>query len=231
MLSPAGFTFGFVTPDRSDLSGAVLDGDAPSHVTLLTDDGAQLTLRMTAAERADLESKGIVVRGPRARILRWIKTIGRKSVPWALGLLIGSLALPALTRQWSDRQAALELKNALITDVSTSSVGTYLAARRITDFAEAKAERTRQLVLDEWVLKQSGLDARFGVYFPRGSGVLREWTRYVDAVYTYIELACCTDNRRGALAHLAQYFFTHEHPRTTFYAGDGDPWKVLRCGP
>ena len=138
MLSAAGFMFGCLTTDRSDLSGAVLDGDAPSHVTLLTDDGAQRTLRVTAAERAELESKGTVVKGSRARVLRWIRMMARKSVPWALGLLIGSLAFPALTRQWSDRQAALELKDALIADVSTSSVAAYIAARRVPELAEAK---------------------------------------------------------------------------------------------
>jgi hypothetical protein len=40
---------------------------------------------------------------------------------WALTLLVGSLLVPAITKQWSDRQEELSIKTSLVTDISESA--------------------------------------------------------------------------------------------------------------
>src|SRR4051812_11922852 len=121
----------------SDLSTEPIEGNAPVGITCTFEDGRRRMCTVTAAEAARLAEEGIDVTTRPRRV--WLRLSGvgrlvRKLLPWAAGLLIGSLVLPAVTKQWSDRQGALALKQQLVGDITSKStaarVGSYNAAQQ-----------------------------------------------------------------------------------------------------
>src|SRR5919108_3209422 len=83
---------------------------------------------------------------------------------WVLGLFLASLILPALTKQWSDRQQVLNIEDSLITDVSRESVQAFTGAQRVPHLTQ-HPNAARRKVLSTWSLGEAKLDPRFAVYF------------------------------------------------------------------
>jgi hypothetical protein len=116
--------------DVSDLSHETLDGSAPAMITCEFENGQRRVCTITAAEAARLEESGVDVTKLRGRVWFGVKRVVRRLLPWAAGILIGSLVLPALTKQWSDRQGMLALKQQITSEISSKSVRGFSAAYR-----------------------------------------------------------------------------------------------------
>jgi hypothetical protein len=99
-----------------------------------------------------------------------------------LGALLSVWILPAVTRQWNDRQKARELKTVLAQDVEAASaqalsVGWSLNAPWKLDEAEA-AERA-------WFTAQLKIEAKIRAQFPDDRALLRLWRRFEPTVAAY----------------------------------------------
>ena len=131
---------------HSDLSGEALGAD---RVELLrvSSGGRSRILTVSA-----LEAEQLLTKGKEAGKLRDALPGLRKTALWLLALLVASWVLPALTRQWSDRQAELTLKTTLLTRMSeglSASIGGAESLVRRNPPPEA-AERARDNLVLSW---------------------------------------------------------------------------------
>jgi hypothetical protein len=99
-----------------------------------------------------------------------------------LGAALTAWFLPALTRQWDDRQKARELKGDLVTQMSRATVNSvldgYYAFRKPT-----RAESAR----DRWRLTSLLTEAQLRTYLPAKDA--DAWKAYRNSVFNFIELA------------------------------------------
>jgi hypothetical protein len=211
--------------EHSDLSDMPIEGDAPASVVVHLDDGRRRLLRVTTEEAAALAEKGRDVTRRWQRMTAWLRHRIGKVVIWALGLLIVSLAIPAATKQWSDRQAALALKAELIGEISRGSISAFTGAKRIAaekDLDNANAERLK--TRDAWEDSEAGVDAQYAVYF-RETTARDVWLEYRNVVYDYISLGCCDEHRDEDIRILHEYL---GNPKP--WPTQDDPWEIARCG-
>ena len=96
--------------DKSDLSGSLIEPDAKAEIIIRSVDGRARRITVTAAEAANLTSIGKPIGGPWRGIKAFVLRNWRAAAWWAFGIAVVSLLLPAATKQWGDRQAALTLK-------------------------------------------------------------------------------------------------------------------------
>jgi len=103
-----------------------------------------------------------------------------------VGLLLSAWLLPALTRQWDDRQKANELKVSLSTAVATADarvMTNVLVMARNTRQGDQRHHR-RLLVVSpmerDWVVTSSELGARMFAYFPKAAVAWDSWAYMVD---------------------------------------------------
>jgi hypothetical protein len=110
---------------------------------------------------------------------RWIP---RSLLLAVLGIGLSSWLIPALTRQWDDRQKAGEIKAVLIADMATSTGRVLLDAQAFSD-APARSRpstRERDASMKVWSVAVLDIRARLNAYF--GSAATDAWaevTRYV----------------------------------------------------
>lgn len=217
---------------KSDLTGAPIDPAAKEEIVVRLADGKSRRLVVTAAEADELSSSGTDADN------RWMRTkaaVGRNMRPfawWAFALVVGSVLLPAATRQWSDRQAALTLKSSLVADVSKSSVTAVFAAQRVAEMPAGDAQaKARQAALDGWVVSEAGIDPLMAAYFD-DTQARTVWREFRDPLYLYIALACCDEHRAEHVATLKGYLSTPtlREPTVPPIAGE-DPWMILRAEP
>jgi hypothetical protein len=107
-------------------------------------------------------------------------TTGRRSllrrVPTALivtlvGIALSAWLVPAITRQWDDRQKEHDLKAAVVTDMAAAT------ARMITRSDEIRAGgRLSASERRDWSLAWLEMEARLNAYFPRP--VVEAWLDY-----------------------------------------------------
>jgi hypothetical protein len=207
------------------LSDAPVRGDAPASVTVRLDDGRRRRLLVTAQEAAALAKKGHDATRARDRIGAWFSKRAWKWLGWGVGILVTSLAIPAATKQWSDRQAAIALKADLIRDISQSSVAVFTGAKRVADAKRVSTGRAELLkTRDAWEISEGGIDARYAVYF-RGTRARQPWLIYRDRVYDYISLGCCDTHRSGDILLLREYVGASK-PWPTPH----NPWDAVACG-
>jgi hypothetical protein len=135
-----------MTLQRSDLSGESLEAERVDHLRISSGGRARI-LTVSASEAEQLLTKGKDA-GP----LRGALPRLRRVALWLLALLVASWVLPALTRQWSDRQAELTLKTSLLTRMSEGLSATIAGAESLLrqDPPQKKAERTRDDLLMNW---------------------------------------------------------------------------------
>jgi hypothetical protein len=178
---------------RSDLSGSPIEADTKAEVVVRLADGHARRLTVTASEAEDLAGKGIPVGGLRYGIRAFVVRNWKSVGWWAFGLLVATVLLPAATKQWSDRQAALALKNSLISEINTSSVKAWLAGERILQTTDDDdVRKLRAKALEDWTVAESAIDSVFALYFSR-TEAQSKWVVYRDAVYDYVQYACCTE--------------------------------------
>lgn len=212
---------------KSDISGKPIDPDRPSHVTVRLPDGTRRRITITGAEADALKEKGEAVSGLWAPAAASAMRNWKAFVWWAFVLVVASILVPAATRQWSDRQSILTLKQLLITDISDGAVAGIRAAQEVPGLAGEDEARIQacDAALDGWVDAEATIDPVFGFYFPE-SRARDLWSQYRDVVYNYIALSGCARDPRGYVTVIRKYFEAHPLPNPD-PPPRRDPWAIL----
>jgi hypothetical protein len=119
---------------------------------------------------------------PKPRRVFW-RRIPTPIVVTLLGIALSAWLLPAITRQWDDRQKAHELQAAIITDMASATSGmlTRGEERHARELAEGLGRRQRAAANQgvrsiEWSQASLQLEARLHAYFPRR--IVEAWQLY-----------------------------------------------------
>jgi hypothetical protein len=102
---------------KSDLSLEDLKEDETVTIRVMLEDGDGRELRVSKEEAQALTTRGTV-------ISPWYTRVGQRlyrPLVWLVALVIGSLLIPAVTKQWTDRPKELELKNSLVKQITDST--------------------------------------------------------------------------------------------------------------
>ena len=122
---------------------------------------------------------------PIARLLRFVRRSIPKSLLLAvLGIGLSSWFIPAITRQWDDRQKAGDLKAVLVADMATSTGRVLLDAQAFSDAPSASRPSTKERAasMKVWSVAVLEIRARLGAYFGRAAtDAWVEVTRFVTA--------------------------------------------------
>jgi hypothetical protein len=101
-----------------------------------------------------------------------------------LGFALSAWLVPAMTRQWDDRQKVHELKAGVVADMASVSARALLAGEAVWSGQQPTA-RERKRVENEWGLSTLELEARLRAYFPRS--VVTGWEVYAWAVDRFLD--------------------------------------------
>jgi hypothetical protein len=212
---------------ESDVSGAPIEPDASASIVAVFEDGTRRRLTVRSAEATTLSQRGTDETTWLRRARAFLAANARKFVFWALALLVASLAIPAATKQLSDRQQATALKSEIITEISRASAEAFAESKHILESSPKDVSERRLDARKTWEVSQGELDGRYAAYFDRGGSARRAWYAYEGAVYNYISMLCCdafidedVEILRKYVAGFAQRPFN----------GSEDPWEILRCG-
>jgi hypothetical protein len=155
-------------------------------------------------------------------------------VKWLVLVFIASLAIPALTRQWSDRQNELQVKQELWADIRKASAGAVYGAVRASRARGEDQRSARADLIFGWLQDRVAIEPRFDVYFD-DSRAAKHWfgrdgaPSFRDAMLRYVHLACCDAAlRERHLTRLRQYLSASGRE---FQPSDTEKWAVLSCGP
>ena len=179
------------------------------------------------------------VSGPKSRrhvgVLEWIRTRGHRFVRWIVLLFIASLFVPALTKQWNDRKQELQVKEALLTDISTMSAdAVYGAVEASRQMPEGDQKAARAVLMGKWLRDRAAIEPRLNVYFEQSDATNHWYGRhrqpnFRDAMFRYLQLACCDAAlRQRHLKRLREYLYVAGRPPER---SDAEQWRILACGP
>jgi hypothetical protein len=167
----------------------------------------------------------------RARSASWIRTRTPRFVRWIVLLFIASLAIPALTKQWSDRKQELQVKESLSTDISKVSADAVYGALFAVSQSAAEQRSSRRQAINDWLRSRATIDPRFVVYFSRSdaadhwfAGGRERRLGFRNALLIYVLMACCDEHRSKHAARLRSYL-----PSAVAPVDLADPWGVLAC--
>jgi hypothetical protein len=211
--------------ERSDLSGDPLNGDQATSIRIRFADGRTRSLKVSSQEADGLSTKGTDANRLRAKAVR---IGGSKPVKWLAVTIAAALIFPALTKQWSDRQAELTLKNTMVTDISEGVETAYVSARDVVYSTGSYIQElvARNKASDAWRETAAKVDPSFFAFFPRQS-VSDEWASYKGAIYGYVGLACCDQEFQAKDLAAVRDFVQRVNPSTT----TSHSWDVLGAGP
>jgi hypothetical protein len=120
---------------------------------------------------------------PIAKFLRRVRLrIPRSLVLALLGIGLSSWLLPAITRQWDDRQKAGELKAILVTEMATATGRAVLDAQAYASANRGASPAANAASVKEWSVASLEIRARLDAYF--GPEAVDAWevvTKYVNA--------------------------------------------------
>lgn len=100
-----------------------------------------------------------------------------------LGLALSAWLLPAMTRQWDDRQREHDLKAALVGDMASATAQALVGGEDIWS-QRPLTKQQRAQIGNEWVLSALGIEARLRSYF--SGSVVAGWEVYTWAVDRFI---------------------------------------------
>jgi hypothetical protein len=151
-----------------------------------------------------------------------------------LAAFVISLAIPAITSQWSDRQKELELKDKLVSQFTSSAATAIENADGLVDDETRGGELPADSLRSRWASISSGwkvaaytLESELAAYYPdaklrgdNGMSFQDAFDEYNERVQQFIYLGFndCRDGRVGRLELLSRYLGFRKH---------GDVWKAL----
>ena len=105
-----------------------------------------------------------------------------------LGFLLTAWLVPAMTRQWDDRQKVHELKAGVVSEMASVSARALLGGEAVWAAKDGSGpkptDEERERVTDAWGLSTLELAARLRAYFPRS--VVTSWEIYAWAVDRFL---------------------------------------------
>jgi hypothetical protein len=101
-----------------------------------------------------------------------------------LGFALSAWLVPAITRQWDDRQKEHELKAGVVADMASVSARALLGGEAVWLGQQPTARERRQFE-QAWELSRLGLEARLRSYFARS--VVTGWEVYAWAIDRFID--------------------------------------------
>lgn len=107
--------------------------------------------------------------------LRFLRRIPRPLLITVVGLALSAWLLPAITRQWDDRQKARDLQASLIEDMSSASARALVAGLDAMRTNQPSSERLHQAERD-WQIAGAEVQARLKAYFAQK--VVQSWENY-----------------------------------------------------
>jgi len=102
----------------------------------------------------------------------------------ALGFALSAWLVPAMTRQWDDRQKVHGLKAEVVAEMASVSARALLAGEAVWS-GQQLTSRERKRVENEWGLSTLELEGRLRAYFPRS--VVTGWEIYAWAVDRFLD--------------------------------------------
>jgi hypothetical protein len=216
-------------PERSDLSGNLIEADSACSLNIRFPDGRHKEFVVRLDEAEELAAKGRDPPTAPLRIGRSASGAARAIAKWALLSLVGVLVVQALIKQWSDRQKELELKTSLASDIGTSAHQAFAEARTIAYLPKSEHRPARKLVLlTAWISDEGRIDATFRSYL-KDEPATDEWVDFRDALYSYLLLACCQepDDRQTGLDKLTDAL----QDQGSTVSLEKKMWHTLYCGP
>jgi hypothetical protein len=146
------------------------------------------------------------------------RAVALGAAKWAVTLVIASLAIPAITTQWSDRQKELTLKDGLVSRL-TQSAATAIedAGFLVRDEAISKKVRGSEwrsrftAIARAWNIDAAALESELAAYFPDTKVASRSFRsafhEYSNRVQGYIFLSSqvCQGDRRVPADSLRKY--------------------------
>jgi len=222
---------------NSDISGDPIEPDAPATLVARFEDGTRRRLTVTSAEAATYRKRGTDETKRRQRFWAFVRPRVWKFVFWAAALVVASLVIPAATKQWSDRQEALALKAALVTDIAQDSSDAYARALGIPlqahEHGKTPGLALRRKLRTEWLQTAAVIDTRLKTYFDSDSA--DAWLDYQNAMWEWIALGCCGGQDVDLARLLEVRIYLDLHPpsdrRWREAVEDSNTWDTLRCGP
>ena len=117
------------------------------------------------------------------RTWRWLR-VSKAVLVSLLGLALTAWLIPALTRQWDDRQREHELKAAIVADMASSTARALVGGEAIWS-NQALSKQGRRQIGDDWALSALEIEAKLRSYF--ASSVVASWEIYSWAVDRFID--------------------------------------------
>lgn len=197
----------------------------PVTVTVQFPDGARKRVNVTKGDAESLSRAG-------DDLSTWRRRSFFAAAKWICIAVATAVVLPALPKQWGDRQSGLALKGDLTNRISTGSVVAFQNGQRIAAMRQPSqsATQARKEAINQWASVASDIDPTIAVYFhdhPIEPGSIeQEWLAYKRRMRQYLELSCCDHQR------------TQDVEDEQNYIGDGpyedlrveDPWTILNKG-
>lgn len=117
------------------------------------------------------------------RTRRWVRVPKAVLVSF-LGLVVTAWLVPALTRQWDDRQREHELKAAIVADMASATARALVGGEAVWS-DQPPTKQVRKQIGDDWALSALEIEAKLRSYFP--SSVVASWEVYAWAVDRFID--------------------------------------------
>lgn len=164
---------------------------------------------------------------------------------WAVTLVIASIAIPAITTQWSDRQKELTLKDGLVSRLTQSAAtaiedaGFLVRDEAISKNVRGSMWRARFTgIARSWNIDAAALESELTAYFPHAKVASQSFRRafheYSNRVQGYIFLSSqvCQGDRRVSADSLRKYLqparWETAYPNLT-EPSIGDCWRRTRA--
>jgi hypothetical protein len=97
-----------------------------------------------------------------------------------LGIALSAWLLPAVTRQWDDRQKARDLQASLIGEMSTASARALGAGFNAIETRQSRSGRLRKAEQD-WEIAGLEVEAKLRAYFPQR--VVKSWVNVREFIF------------------------------------------------
>jgi hypothetical protein len=118
---------------------------------------------------------------------RWLH-VPKAALVTVLGLALSAWLIPAMTKQWDDRQRERELKAGVVADMASATSRALVGGEAMWSVrraAQRPREQERQRLASQWALSALGIEARLRTYF--SPSVVTSWEVYSWAVTRFID--------------------------------------------
>lgn len=162
----------------------------------------------------------------------WYDWLSHPLLLLLVGAVISSFLIPDITRRWQDHQKELELKTALVSQITDATTSTLTEAELLATGAETKDQgqlsaRVRS-VYQDWMIKGAAIRAELEAYFP-GTLLSRDWFYYYGLVHDYylLQQSGIIPVAKSQFWEAIRAYFDYYHIGIDWGAVEKDPLELL----